>query len=44
MLADLLVSTAALEDSQRLGASLEVRGESRDIPFTMDGHVNWEAI
>jgi hypothetical protein len=43
MLADLLVSPAALEDSQRLGASLEVRGERRDIPFTLDGHVNWEA-
>jgi hypothetical protein len=42
-LADLLVSAAALEDSERYGASLEVRGEPRDIPFTTDGYVDWEA-
>jgi hypothetical protein len=43
-LANLLVSAAALEDSKRNGASLEVRGEPRDIPFTTDGYVNWEAV
>jgi hypothetical protein len=43
-LVDLLVSSAALEDSERKGASLEVRGESRDIPFTTDGYVDWEAV
>jgi hypothetical protein len=43
-LADLLVSAAALEDSERCGASLEVRGEPRDILFTSDGYVGWEAI
>jgi hypothetical protein len=43
-LTDLLVSAAALEDSQRNGASLEVRGEPRDIPFTTDGYVDWEAV
>jgi hypothetical protein len=43
-LADLLVSAAALEDSQRNGASLEARGEPRAIPFTTDGYVDWEAV
>jgi hypothetical protein len=43
-LEDLLVSAAALEDSKRNGASLEVRGEPRDIPFTTDGYVDWEAV
>jgi hypothetical protein len=42
-LADLLVSAAALEDSKSHGASFEVRGELRDIPFTTDGYVDWEA-
>jgi hypothetical protein len=43
-LTDLLVSVAALEDSKRNGASLEVRGEPRDIPFTTDGYLDWEAV
>ncbi len=43
-LADLLVSAAALEDSERNGASLEIRGEARDIPFTTDAYVDWEAL
>ncbi|MFO0846278.1 MAG: hypothetical protein U0797_28535 [Gemmataceae bacterium] len=42
-LADLLVSAAALEDGNRTGASLEVRGEPRDIPFTTEGYVDWGA-
>jgi hypothetical protein len=44
MLADLLVSPAALENSNRNGANLEVRGESRDIPFTSEGYVDWETM
>jgi hypothetical protein len=40
-LTDLLVSAAALEDSQRNGASLEARGEPRDVPFTAEGYVDW---
>lgn len=43
-LTDLLASAAALEDSERNGASLEVRGEPRDIPFITDGYVDWEAV
>lgn len=43
-LTDLLVSAAALEDSRRTGASLEVRGEPRDIPFTADEYVDWESV
>ena len=43
-LTDLLVSAAALEDSRRLGAKLEVVGEPRAIPFTADGYVDWEAV
>jgi hypothetical protein len=43
-LADMLVSAGALEDGERNGASLEVRGEPRDIPFTTDGYVDWEAV
>ena len=42
-LADLLVSVAALENSNRNGANLEARGEARDVPFTTDGYVDWEA-
>jgi hypothetical protein len=42
-LSDLLVSAGALQDSQRIGASLEVRGEPRDIPISRDGYVDWEA-
>jgi hypothetical protein len=42
-LADLLVSAAALEDSERNGATLEVRGKPRDIPFTTEGYVDWDA-
>jgi hypothetical protein len=41
-LADLLVSAAALEDSKRIGASFDVLGKSRDIPFTVEGYVDWE--
>ncbi len=43
-MAALLVSAAALEDSRRHGGGLELRGEPRDLPFTADGHVDWEAI
>jgi hypothetical protein len=43
-LTDLLVSAAALEDSERHGSSLEVRGKSRAIPFTTDNHVDWDAV
>jgi hypothetical protein len=43
-LADLLVSAGALADSEQNGASFEVRGEPRDIPFTTDGYVDWEAV
>ncbi len=43
-LADLLVSAAALEDGERNGASLEAHGEPRDILFTTDGYMDWEAI
>jgi hypothetical protein len=42
-LADLLVSAGALEDGERSGARFEVRGEPRDIPFTTDGYIDWEA-
>jgi hypothetical protein len=43
-LADLLVSSAALEDGERSGASLQVCGEPRNIPFTTEGYVDWGAI
>jgi hypothetical protein len=42
-LTDLLVSAAALEDSERVGARLEVRGEPRAVPFTTEGYVDWQA-
>lgn len=42
-LVDFLVSAAALADSERTGAKLEIRGEPREIPFTSDGYVNWQA-
>jgi hypothetical protein len=42
-LANLLVSEGALEDGERSGARLEVRGKPRYIPFTTDGYVDWEA-
>jgi len=43
-LADLLVSAGALEDSERDGPRLEVRGEPREIPFAADGYVDWDAV
>ncbi|HWB07647.1 MAG TPA: hypothetical protein VG826_00280 [Pirellulales bacterium] len=43
-LTDLVVSPGALEDSERYGSSLDVRGEPREIPFTADGHVHWEMV
>ena len=43
-LADLFVSAAALEDSNRNGASLDVRGDTRDVPFTSAGYVDWQAL
>jgi hypothetical protein len=42
-LTELLVSAGALSDSHHSGTPLEVCGEPRDIPFTADGYVDWEA-
>lgn len=43
-MANLLVSPSVLAEQNLAGSKLEVCGAPREIPFTADGHVDWESV